>query len=415
MKTWIIEPRDPLIVRDGRPFSAAIAGARATSLDFPFPSTTTGVVRTRYGIAKNYNFNFQRDDPDDENRVRTLIEEVKQIEVAGPLLVELTDGGEIDRWLMAAPADALMFEDRDDPASKEKADLQQLVPLQMPPGAATNLDSGLCPVGLAARDPRKPFGHAPRYWRECEFLRWLTNPHPQPALVTEWGHNGPMPELRTHVGIQPDSQTSIEGALYQTRGLEFASASTDPLSRRLRLALAVRTDAALDEGLAPFGGERRLAYWRASHKPLPACPPELREAIKQSQACRVILLTPAHFSAGYRPEWLLQSNQGVTAGLKTAAVHRARVISGWDFDRTKSKDGRPKPTRRLAPAGSVFFLKLTGGADDIGAWVDAMWMNCVSDDRQDGEAADQDRRDGFGLAALGVWSGKCESMGNQRK
>jgi hypothetical protein len=43
--------------------------------------------------------------------------------------------------------------------------------------------------------------------------------------------------------------------------------------------------------------------------------------------------------------------------------------------------------------------------------VDAMWMNnCVSDDRQDGEALDQDRKDGFGLIALGAWSGVCEPM-----
>ncbi|MFZ2521089.1 MAG: type III-B CRISPR module-associated Cmr3 family protein, partial [Anaerolineae bacterium] len=31
MKTWLIEPRDPLIFRDGRPFSAS-PGARAKTL-----------------------------------------------------------------------------------------------------------------------------------------------------------------------------------------------------------------------------------------------------------------------------------------------------------------------------------------------------------------------------------------------
>ncbi|MBS1791599.1 MAG: type III-B CRISPR module-associated protein Cmr3 [Acidobacteria bacterium] len=409
MKTWIIEPRDPLIVRDGRPFENT-PGARARSLDFPFPSTTTGVVRTRNGFAKNYNFNCQSNDHTEIERVQKLIEEVKQLEVCGPLLVELTSSGEIDRWLMPAPADALMFEDGNEPASKENADLRQLVPLRMPDGATTNLASDLCPVGLAARDPRKPFGYAPRYWRECEFLRWLTNPHTQPVQVSELGHSGPTQELRTHVGIQPDSQTSVEGALYQTRGLEFSRAVADSTSRRLRLGLAVLTEASLSEGLAPLGGERRLAYWRESNKTLPACPSELREAIKKTKACRVILLTPAHFQAGYRPEWLLQLHKGATAELKAVAVNRPQVVSGWDFDRTKSKHGQPKPTRRLAPAGSVFFLKLTGGQDEISNWVDAMWMHCVSDDRIDGEAIDQDRRDGFGLAALGVWSGNCEPM-----
>ena len=49
MTIWIIEPHDPLIVRDGRPFGPN-PGVQATSLTFPFPSTTTGGVRTRAGL-----------------------------------------------------------------------------------------------------------------------------------------------------------------------------------------------------------------------------------------------------------------------------------------------------------------------------------------------------------------------------
>ena len=48
LQTWIIEPRDSLIVRDGKPFGANIT--HAVSLDFPFPSTTAGGVRTRAGL-----------------------------------------------------------------------------------------------------------------------------------------------------------------------------------------------------------------------------------------------------------------------------------------------------------------------------------------------------------------------------
>ena len=76
MLTWIIEPRDPLIVRDGRPFGPT-PGARAASLSFPFPSTTTGVVRTRAGLGPDGKFDTAQ------------IERVKQIAVRGPLLVEL--------------------------------------------------------------------------------------------------------------------------------------------------------------------------------------------------------------------------------------------------------------------------------------------------------------------------------------
>lgn len=397
MKTWIIEPRDPLIVRDGRPFGADIAEARARSLDFPFPSTTTGGVRTRYGLAKGGNF-------DD-----ALIAEVKGISVRGPLLVELDAEGKIAQWMFAAPADALWFEHdaKDDKKDDEHAILKRLVPLQLREDEKTNLADDLNSVGLTKPDPKKPFGYAPRYWRWDKFSQWLQDPSvltkEDKLAVAGFGHNGPQAEERTHVSIAPDTQTAADGALYQTRGLEFTRTIN---GERRRLAVAVTTDADLpDASLSPLGGERRLVTWRDSTEALPACPDDLRSAIQNQSvpACRVVLLTPAHFNAGYRPDWLLQPRYGVTPELKAAAVHRAQVVSGWDFDRTKSKNGQPKPTRRLAPAGSVYFLKLTGTPEAIGDWMNEMWMNCISDEQQD-------RKDGFGLIALGAWSGQCEEM-----
>jgi len=57
--------------------------------------------------------------------------------------------------------------------------------------------------------------------------------------------------------------------------------------------------------------------------------------------------------------------------------------------------GKPKKTRRLAPAGTVYFIEWPVGAD-VRAWLNATWMQNVSD-------SEQDQRDGFGLAAIGVW------------
>ena len=48
MTLWRIEPRGPLIVRDGRPFGLN-PGARAESLDFPFPATIAGARHHRAG------------------------------------------------------------------------------------------------------------------------------------------------------------------------------------------------------------------------------------------------------------------------------------------------------------------------------------------------------------------------------
>jgi CRISPR-associated protein Cmr3 len=376
MPTWIIEPRDPLIARDGRLFSAT-PGARASSVPFPFPSTTTGAARTQAGLDAHGVFDTRR------------TEEVKGIAVRGPLLVELDEAHAVGRWLLPAPADAVLFDL--EPPESDKAMRQRLEPLRLPPGAYTALPDGLVPTGLTRSDPRKP-ARVPRFWYWERFSHWLTNPSEGEVALAELGHDGPEPEQRAHVRIRSDALTAEEGALFQTRGLEF----TNP--PRKRLGLAVFSDAALRPGLAPLGGERRLASWRLSQDAPPGCPAAIREAIVQSGACRVVLLTPAHFARGSYPGWLIETRGGVSPTLVAMAVRRAQVVSGWDLEKK-----RPKPTRRLASAGTVLFVALTGDASAIARWVDSLWMQCVSD-------TEQDRRDGFGLAVLGTWSGVLQEM-----
>lgn len=378
MPLWIIEPRDPLIVRDGRPFGPT-PGARATTLPFPFPSTVAGGLRTRAGLDRQGRFDPAR------------VEEVKRLEARGPLLVELDEAGEVAEWLAPAPADALLLEHPD--GRESWGQRWPLVPLALPEGVQTDLPDGLAPVGPRQHDPRKPPRNTPRFWRWDRFVAWLHSP-PKDGDEIELaalGHGGPQVEQRMHVGIDREKRTAREGVLFQTRGLEFTV-------ERRRLGLAVATDAVLRPGLAPLGGERRLVAWRQSQRSLPACPPQVRAAIVRDRACRVLLLTPACFAGGYRPRWLLEPFQGVEARLVGAAVSRPQVVSGWDF-----ASQRPKPTRRLAPAGSVYFLRLEGDSEAIERWVDARWLACVSDE-------EQDRRDGFGLAALGVWSGALGRM-----
>lgn len=386
MTVWLIEPRDPLIVRDGRPFGP-VPGARAVSLPFPFPSTTTGGVRTRDGL-------------DAEGRFQpSEISRVKQIAVRGPLLVELdANAGDITRWLAPAPADALLLDL--EPPDTTKAMLKRLVPLQLPPGVSTDLPDALAPVGMPRPDLRKPCGKAPRYWDWDFFEQWLLDPQEREVPLADLGHNGPVPEARMHVRLQPETQTAAEGALFQTRGLEFTRVPEErSLANARRLALAVATDAPnLKEGLAPLGGERRLVMWRRSRQSLPTCPDALRESIVKHRHCRVVLLTPAHFRAGWKPAWLLSPREGVTPSLRAVAVNRPQVVSGWDFEQ-----GKPKPTRRLAPAGTTLFLKLDGNSAAIERWIDTIWMSCVSDE-------EQDRRDGFGLAVVGRWEGTFQPL-----
>lgn len=409
MPTWIIEPHDPLIVRDGRPFGTT-PGGRAASLAFPFPSTTTGGIRARIGPDEQGQFSPER------------IDYLKQVSVRGPLLVEVSENdshSDIKVWLVPAPADALLLEPEAlladqqtaDTNAKEKQSLRKrLIPLEAlgNPQSSTNLPAELLLVGQVLHSEGKPKKQVPRFWYWEQFEHWLTKPPQFEDTVTmsSLGHSGPMTEARMHVSIDVSTQTASEGALFQTRGLEFtlpgeidASGADHRISDAQRLALAVVSEQAdFAPCVAALGGERRMVCWRKSAKSLPDIPAELMKQVQDDKACRVILLTSACFDEGWLPTWLLAEREGVQPDVKAIAIQRPQVVSGWDFE----KRG-PKPTRRLAPAGSVFFLKLTGEPEAIARWIQAIWMQCVSDN-------EQDRRDGFGLAVVGTWDGHPQAM-----
>jgi len=408
MAVWIIEPRDPLIVRDGRPFGPN-PGVQARSLSFPFPSTTTGGVRTRAGLSAPGGFNRENTQYYKEN-----VERVKKITVRGPLLVELrpdNTSDEREEWLFPAPLDILLVDDEQTKATVRK----QLVPLEIPEDWEFNLEppdgqqtEKLTLVGLPKPDPRKPAKSAPKYWYWKQFFNWLLDPaqyNEQPVNLTELGHNGPQRERRIHVSIDEYRLVGKDGALFGTSGLEFTNIhdrQEQRLSSARRLALAVAvdngTDLTIAEGLGSLGGERRTVSWRKSSSDLPLCPKEIEEEIVKQKACRVILLTPACFEQGYLPDWLLEEKNSMKLHLKAIATQRPQVVSGWDFERQG-----PKPTRRLAPAGTVLFLSFESEETAIRNWIRRIWMQCISD-------KEQDRNDGFGLAVLGTWSSEPVAM-----
>jgi CRISPR-associated protein Cmr3 len=216
-------------------------------------------------------------------------------------------------------------------------------------------------------------------------------------------------ESRTHVSVEAKSQTAQDGALFQTSGLEFISVPARekdgpiPLSAARTLGLVVETDAAVKEGLGFLGGERRVVQWRTGPDQLPACPPAVREAVIARKHCRLILATPAIFDQGLLPDANKLSRFGVSVTVQAVTNGRYQTVSGWDYARNE-----PKATRRLAPAGSVYFLTLDGDDEAVDQFIDQIWLHAVSDD-------EQACRDGFGLALIGAWDGALESWNSSRE
>lgn len=360
----LVEPRDPLIVRDGRPFTNS-PGARARSLPFPLPQTVAGAYRTRRGIEAGLRF--------PEEAERTLAWGLR-----GPLLAERVGTGW--RLMVPRPLDALRLGQQ----------VYGLRPVELASGARTNLPGNLLPVALPSPELKEKPSPVPAFWYWESFLRWLLED--APADFSPEGHDGPTAEVRTHVSLDSRTGTASEGALFQTSGLEFARKHG-----RLRgLALVLWPEDGFEvHGVHPLGGERRLAYWYRGGPAIPAVPEDLSDKLFACRAARVVLLTPAMFAGAYLPA----GNSVLGAPVVAAAVGRPVVVSGWDL-----KTGRPKPTRRAVPAGSVYFVRLPQewSQERVREWLHGAWFQNISD-------GEQDRRDGFGLAAVGVWSGELFS------
>lgn len=372
MQNWTIEPRDPLVIRDGRPLAHGMPNMR--SLDFPWPSTLAGMVRSHAGLDATGRFTLTPD-------------EARKIAILGPWLAEVgADGGPSQR-LVTAPRDLVPF-DAAEPESR-KLHLRRLVPRTRGTGQS-DLPERLEVVGFAGEPPAgKPSKRMPSFWSWNTLERWLGAPEQVAGNDVEpevLGTPGLEHERRVHVAIDPGTQTAREGRLFSTDGLRFVQ-KNDPRGRMQQFAIEFATAEKLRNGPVVLGGERRLSFLRRSGPWSPSRPDALRNL---SGRARVLLLTPCFFGSGAVPASI------AGARVVAAVTPRAEIVNGFDFA-WRSKDGRkrggPKPTRRAVPAGSVYWVDLAGV--DVQPWIEKVWWRSVAED-------EQDRRDGFGLAVVGV-------------
>lgn len=371
MSSFVIDPRDTLCLRDGR----AATGRTMHTLPFPWPSTIAGLARTRAGL-------------DDKQRFDTTKAELVQehVQVRGPWLVRYKSvQDEAGELCFAAPRDCIWF------GVSEGKTRVRLAPAATPPGVQTSLPDGLELVQLAADSDKalsrnKPTT-GPAFWTWSELQDWLLTPTPSRAFAKDerFGVSALTTETRTHVAIDPKTLTASDGQLFSTTALRFASQGT---KEREHYGIGFDCEVAPNTGLAELGertgsvtigGERRISMLRRSTASLP----ELPAGLSGRRTFRVTLLTPAIFSEGHRPKDIFG------ARITAAVVLRPESISGWD-----ARNDKPKPSRRMVPAGSVYWVELPDSVD-ASSWLQKVWLQCISDN-------EQDRRDGFGLAAVGV-------------
>ncbi len=388
-----LEPRDPLIFRDARPFSAD-PGALAQSLPFPLPSTIAGAVRTHL-IASAPDF---RGWSGTGEPARAL-----NIRIQGPILAKrATDPERSHTAFYPAPHDALIVETDDATSQAPRLNIAALRPLETPPtGSGTNIPTGLVP--LAVTDERKPFTEY-AFWSQREIVKWLYALHPaaDDVPLPQNTHVKIPTETRVHVAIDAQRGTHKEGALFGTVALAF------PRSFSLLVRASPPADDERDtlralEQLIPLGGERRLATIREVQGAWPACDIPKQPELAKAHGIRLLLVTPALFENGWMPKSAMPQGDGgallgaipglasgPTAQLVSVASGRRIPVSGWDL-----KARSAKPIRYAMPAGSVLFFKIAEGDLDR-TLLERLWLHSICDDAQDND-------NGFGLVLPGIW------------
>jgi len=301
------------------------------------------------------------------------------------------------------------------------------VPLEDGEGVDFPVNS-LAAVRLTGHQAQNDFkaGAVPAWWPLTKYAQWLTTAETE--LPKDWldadFFNAAALETRDHVCLDAETGAAAEGQIFSTAALNathlprFGVENSRPFQERFaEITLSARVtipEPGFEHienfaGWHPLGGERRLVHWQQGEaKDLWECPVAVKPVLKSAPRVRMILATPAIFEHGWRPGWL---NADTLTGrpfedgpeLKLAGVTNARwkAVSGWAYQKIDNRgqldpNGKrgPKPVRRMAPAGSVYFFEKIDG--DGGALASNGWLRSVSD-------SPQDRNDGFGLTIWGTW------------
>ncbi|WP_037586646.1 type III-B CRISPR module-associated Cmr3 family protein [Stenoxybacter acetivorans] len=395
-KALLITPRDPLIFRDGRPFDSSLT-TRIYVHRWPFPSVTAGALRT---FAK-------------KQKTDLVSKDLNKIDIRGPLPY-------LNNHLyVPAPADAVIQKKSD------KYKLCRLLPEKMDNGCGVDLPFQLQPLLPKPSSENSNFrpDNSLIWWPLELTIQWLLGKEEitseqLKACLTDL----PLDE-RTHVKINPETGVAEPGLLFSTRGVDFMQQDSAGKTDGEMIEAALRVDRCDDisfSGVIPLGAERRLAKIsecsKLSH--LWDCPDEIKTALKgKNKHIKLQLATPAIFTTGWYPDWLYKELENcndekdnqiligtipkteIQVKLIAASVKRAVPISGF------SHDGNIKATKKMVPAGSVYFFEVLNPEVTTAALIE-LWLHPVCGQsfyhRQSKKCNPELGADGFGLALWGI-------------
>jgi len=372
MNPVFLEPLDVLFLRGNKLFGDP--GSFGESMIPPWPSVAAGAIRSRMLVDDGIDLAaFVRDE--------VAHPELGTPDKPGPFtltafhLARRYGDGRVEA-LYQMPADLVVSEDASGAPS-----VRTLTPTPLPRGLVCSAPLPLLPV-LAETERSKP---ASGYWlTESGWRKYLADETPDAADLVKTSQVWAI-DHRVGVGLEAATRRAAEGRLFSVQAVAMVKQGnrigTDNVTGKPLLAdydvgfLAVVSDATPPkDGAIRLGGDGRAAAIRPATAKMPE--PDYA-AIAQTGRCRLVLATSGIFPGGWRLPGMDEDGMfrfgDIRARVVSAAVPRFEVVSGWDLAKWL-----PKPSQRVAPTGSVYWLELKDGvtADALrklaerGLWTD---------------------------------------------
>jgi CRISPR-associated protein Cmr3 len=397
VETRFLEPLDVLFLRGNKLFGDP--GSFGESLIPPWPSVAAGALRSRMLADDQVDLTaFARGEV--EHPTLGKPEEPGAFTVTAFHLARRRTDGRVE-MLIEPPADLVISQSEDG-----ELEVRSLTPTEVPgAGLASSAPFEKLPV-LAEKERSKPVGG---YWlTESGWKKYLAGETPKDGANRVKSDALWTLDHRVGVGLDAATRRAADGRLFSVQAVGMVKQGhrigTDEQTGKPILAdydvgflAAISGAVPPKDGTVRLGGDGRAAAVHAVEASVPA---QDYEAVAAAPGCRLVLTTPGLFERGWLPAGVTQEPDGayrfdlhgVKGRLVCAAVPRAEVVSGWDLAKWQ-----PKPARRAAPTGSVYWLA------DLEATPEALrklagqglWSDPCEDTVR--------RAEGFNRAAIAAW------------
>jgi len=387
-----IEPLDVLFLRGNKLFGDP--GSYGESLVPPWPSVAAGALRTALLAHKGADVNAfaggRLEDP-----------ELGTPERPGPFALTLfnlarktNNSNAPVEPLYPLPADLVVRKTGEERAGTKDAGVKLCVKRLRPHSPHGGIRSSRNTPLLAVLPEQSRGKPEPGFWlRSDGWEKYLAGETPEQNDLVK---NGDLWKLETRVGVGLDavSRRAVDGKLFSVQAVSLNKAEQGPESSAVGFLVETEGAAFPKKFALRLGGDGRAAT--ASRVDEAILPTSNLEAIAKSRRCRLVLTSPGIFTSGWMPTGISSDGRfslhGVSGTLSCAAVPRAEIVSGFDIAKR-----RPKAARRVAPAGSVYWL------EDLDATPEAL-RNLTAQGLWSIEVEDPSRRaEGFNRLAIAAY------------